>query len=121
MNKKEDKEEVYAIIGRRIREERKRIGLTQEELAEKADMSYKFLNRIERNVSKPSLDMIIKLSEVLDIPLLSLFSDEKNKNNRIQTEGKILANKFDYLFSSLSKDWQKYIIRTIKEIKKITK
>ena len=85
MNKNLEKE-IYSVIGKRIREERKNKGLTQEELAEKADMNYKFLNRIERNVSKPSLDMIIKLAEVLDVSFLSLFGNAKSKNNKSQND-----------------------------------
>ena len=113
--------EIYSVVGKRIREERKNKGLTQEELAEKADMNYKFLNRIERNVSKPSLDMIIKLAEVLDVSFLSLFGNAKSKNNKSQNDKQLLANKFNYLFSSLPSKWQQYIIKTIKEIKKILK
>ena len=37
------------FIGDRIREVRKSKGLTQEQLAEKADMSVNFLGEIERN------------------------------------------------------------------------
>ena len=120
MNKNLEKE-IYFTIGKRIREERKKKGLTQEELAEKADMSYKFLNRIERNVSKPSLDMVIKLSEVLNVPFLNLFSYIKNKNSKSSDDKQVINNKFVYLFSSLPSKWQNHIIKIIKEIKKLSK
>ena len=43
------------FIGDRIREVRKSKGLTQEQLAEKADMSVNFLGEIERNQKLPGL------------------------------------------------------------------
>ncbi|MFQ6094469.1 MAG: helix-turn-helix domain-containing protein [bacterium] len=41
-------------FGRRIRVLRKRIGMTQEQLAEAADISVDFLSLVERGVNAPS-------------------------------------------------------------------
>ncbi len=106
--------EVYAVIAKRIREERKRLNLTQEELAEKAGIHYKFLNRIERNVSRPSLEMIIKFSNVFDVPFLSLFIENKDK-----AQLKNFKDKIEYLFPELSKEKQTHLINALKEFKKV--
>ena len=55
------------FIGDRIREVRKSKGLTQEQLAEKADMSVNFLGEIERNQKLPGLYIFTNIITALDI------------------------------------------------------
>lgn len=54
-------------IGDRIREIRKSKGLTQEHLAEKANMSVTFLGEIERNQKLPGLNIFMNIVTALDI------------------------------------------------------
>ena len=54
------------LIGDRIREARKRKGLTQEQLAEKADISVTFLGEIERNKKLPGLNIFTNIVIALD-------------------------------------------------------
>ncbi len=53
-------------IGRKIREARQIMGLTQEELAEKVDMDAKHLSKIENGLHLPSYNTLKKLSTVLN-------------------------------------------------------
>lgn len=53
-------------IGDRIREVRKSKGFTQEQLAEKADMSVTFLGEIERNQKLPGLCIFTNIITALD-------------------------------------------------------
>jgi transcriptional regulator with XRE-family HTH domain len=55
----------YNEIGRRISARRKELNLTQEVLAEKVDMSINQISNIENCKSVPSVDTILKLSDVL--------------------------------------------------------
>lgn len=55
------------FIGDRIKEIRKSKGLTQEQLAEKADMSVTFLGEIERNQKLPGLLIFTNIIIALDI------------------------------------------------------
>ena len=55
------------FIGDRIREVRISKGLTQEQLAEKADMSVNFLGEIERNQKLPGLYIFTNIITALDI------------------------------------------------------
>ncbi len=55
----------YQVIGERIRRSRKKAGLTQEKLAELVGISLPFLGHIERGTRKPSLETIVRLSDVL--------------------------------------------------------
>lgn len=70
----EDKvKEIKALFGMRIKELRKNRGLSQEELAEKADVSSKYLSRIEMGQYFPSMDVLIKLADVLNVDIKDLF------------------------------------------------
>lgn len=54
------------LIGDRIREVRKSKRLTQEQLAEKADISVTYLSEIERNIKRPGLNVFSKIVIALD-------------------------------------------------------
>ena len=54
-------------IGAQIREARLLKKLTQESLAEKADIGVTYLSDIERGVKFPSLTIFIKIIEALDV------------------------------------------------------
>lgn len=62
-------------FGKKIKEARKELGLTQFELAEKINVSQNFLGDIERGIKLPSLPKLILLSNVLKISLDGMFSD----------------------------------------------
>lgn len=51
---------------------RKKLGLTQQELADKLDMSLNFVGKIEVAFSKPSLDTLIEIADVLETTVSDL-------------------------------------------------
>lgn len=53
--------------GDRIKEARKKQGLTQEQLAECLDVSVAFVGQIERGLKLPSMQVFIKLIETLNV------------------------------------------------------
>ena len=55
----------YHVIGFRIRSARKEVGLTQEALAEKLDVTVGYISQIERGITKPNLEMIASIASVL--------------------------------------------------------
>ena len=59
----------FELIGERIRNERKKRGLTQEDLSYQIDMSVVYLSRIERGTSSINLKRLAQISTVLDVPL----------------------------------------------------
>lgn len=65
-----------AELGKRIREARNKASLTQEVLAEKADIGVMYLGEIERGLKMPSLKIFIKLVEALDISADYLLRNE---------------------------------------------
>ena len=56
------------IVGRRIREARNKLNLTQQELAEQADVDYKYLQRIEgKTPQNLKLETIERIATALKI------------------------------------------------------
>ena len=62
-------------IGDRIREARKHQGMTQDQLAERLDISVQFVGQIERGLKLPSMQVFIKLIEVLNVSADYLLRD----------------------------------------------
>ncbi len=60
-------------LGQRIRELRKSLSLTQEQLAEKAGISVSFLSMIERGDRVPHLETLAMLSKPLGVSLAEIF------------------------------------------------
>ncbi len=65
--------DIHAVLGERIREERKRSGLTMEKLAELSGISTSFLAYIETKRKKASLETIEKIAAALRLPVADLF------------------------------------------------
>jgi transcriptional regulator with XRE-family HTH domain len=65
------------IVGQRIREYRKQARLSQEKLAEKASLSYKFLGEVERGTENVSLDSLVRIAKALKVDLGQLVSGVK--------------------------------------------
>ena len=61
------------LIGKRIQELRKRQGLSQEQVAAKAEINSNYLSRIECGKENPTLDMLIKLANALKIEIWEMF------------------------------------------------
>ena len=55
------------LLGDAVRAKRKRAELSQEKLAEKADLSTVFISRIERGVESPSVDNLVKIAKALEV------------------------------------------------------
>lgn len=56
----------YSEIGKRIANRRKQLKLKQAEVEEKADIGYKYLSNIERGLSIPSTEVIMRLALALE-------------------------------------------------------
>lgn len=66
----------YYEIGQRIRKNRKALGLSQEELAEKIDISPTHMSHIETGNTKLSLPVLVSIAEVLEVRTDELLFDE---------------------------------------------
>lgn len=71
--------DVYDSIGERIRELRKRKGLSQENVAEALDISVKHLSKIERDEVSFSVPILIKISMYFEVSSDYILKGEEYK------------------------------------------
>lgn len=64
---------LYSEIVKRLVKERKRRGITQEQLARASDIDRTHMGSIEQGRRKPTLSTIYKIAKVLKLPLEKLF------------------------------------------------
>jgi len=77
--------DIALIVGERIRAYRKSSGLTQEKLAEKAELHHTYIGQLERGEKNATLETIEKIAAALGLPLEVLFeaiiTGEKNNTH----------------------------------------
>ena len=71
----------YTALGKRIRIHRKMRGLTQEKLAEMADISPAFVGHIERGTRKLSVATLLSIAQALDCSIDYLLDNACAKTN----------------------------------------
>ena len=99
----------YCSLGINIKTERKKVHMTQEELAEKVDISTVFVSQIENANRKASLETVYKISKALNITIDDLLSDEKQKT--IDDVDELL-----FLLQSRSDTEKKFVTEIVKNI-----
>lgn len=65
-------------MGLRIKERRKELKLTQDELSEMIDVSVKHFGMVERGLTGLSIENLIKLSDILGVSLDYIIKGEAN-------------------------------------------
>ena len=60
-------------MGKRIRKARKDKRMSQEELADRVDLHYTTISRIERGISNPPVQTVSKIAKALRVSLSDLF------------------------------------------------
>lgn len=77
-------------LGQALRSAREERKLTQDALADAADVSKKYISNIERGKSNPSYDILYRLVSALHISADTLFEDIEN--SCFSEEEKLLSN-----------------------------
>lgn len=67
--------ELTVRFGLRVKELRKSIGLTQQELAERIEVSKDYIGLIERGLRSPSLFIVEKIAKTLKVSIGNLLDD----------------------------------------------
>lgn len=71
---RQDKYRIRKNFGSAIRERRRRLGFSQEELAERADLHRTYITEVENGQRNISLDNISKLAHALEVSVSELFA-----------------------------------------------
>lgn len=80
--------DLKVALGDKIRNLRRIKGLTQEELGEKAGLSYKYIGEIERGQVNVSFDSLIRIVNALSVMISDLFPSETAISQKILIKDK---------------------------------
>jgi transcriptional regulator with XRE-family HTH domain len=75
-------------LGSRIKDERERLNLSQDELAQRMDISRQAISKWETGKSYPDIEKILKLSDIFNITLDELVRGDKNFQENLIKEGR---------------------------------
>ena len=106
-----EKEQLDAMA-RRIKQRRKAFGLTQEQAAERLDISYSSYTKIENGFQNPSIDTLISLSVSLHLSLDEMvFGHDESADGDTPGMRAITA-----ILKSCDKDKLAYAVGTLEKI-----
>ena len=105
--KKTEKTNIKEIFAANLKENRRKKGLTQEKLAEIADISLRYIAMLEIGKGFPSGEMLEKLSKALDIQAFQFF-------NPLTT----LDGSLFHLEQSILAKIEKIVVSTVSELRK---
>ncbi|MCI8388969.1 MAG: helix-turn-helix transcriptional regulator [Clostridiales bacterium] len=94
-------------IGKRIKQCREQLNLTQQELAEQLGMTTNYISSLERGASFPRCENLVTLLNGLDVPADAIFCDVVNRSSRYMEV--ILSEEL----RTLSPEAQKRILQTL--------
>lgn len=83
--------EIRRLLSHRIRALRRQAGLSQEELAEAAEISLDAVGRLERAEVTPSLETLEQVADAFQMTLAELFSFGEKPSNPLREEIEQLA------------------------------
>lgn len=81
------------VIGAKLREFRKRRGLTQEQLAEKIDVTFQQVHQYENGTTKLNTDKLQAASIALSVPISAFFM-EGDVESTLSVDEQMLVNGF---------------------------
>lgn len=77
----------FEALGKRIRQQRKLLKLTQEELAAAAEVSTSYIGHIERGIKHCSLETLVAIANTLEITPDVLLQDSLNEGLISRSQG----------------------------------
>lgn len=101
----------YIDLGRRIREERQKLNLTQEKLSEAVNVSTTYIGQIERGERCPTLETLLRISNSLGVSIDYLLHESINPSSTT------LSNLWVQMTHELSDSEKEMIIELVKVIK----
>lgn len=90
------------LIGEDIKNLRLKMGLTQEELAERSELTKGFISQVERDLTSPSIDTLADILEALGTDFSDFFKKEKREQKVFRKEDSFVGQ-YDQL--GLTMEW----------------
>jgi transcriptional regulator with XRE-family HTH domain len=94
---------IVGRVGARLKHLRQARKLTQEQLAEAAGLSYKFVGEIERGVGNPTLTTLEALVVALDVSIADLLSDDTRADRVSSRDATVVREALDSIEAVLAK------------------
>jgi transcriptional regulator with XRE-family HTH domain len=80
-----DEDRLRSVFGSRVREARKRRGLSGRELAALAGVTHSFISQIENGQVTPAVSKMLRISHALGIPMAELFEIRRPSTGHVLT------------------------------------
>ena len=106
--------DIKEIFAENLRKNRRKKGLTQEKLAEKAGMSLQYLAMLELGRKFPSGEMLERLATALDIETYELLAIAPSANNELEILRSDVIYEVKALNEKLAQDITDKVIKAIK-------
>ncbi|MCQ2509189.1 MAG: cupin domain-containing protein [Lachnospiraceae bacterium] len=106
-------------IGEKIRDLRNRNGLTQEELADRAELSKGFISQLERNLTSPSISTLQDLLQCLGSSLSEFFQEDSDdqivfsQDDYFEKQDSDLNNLIQWIIPNAQKNQMEPILLTL--------
>lgn len=94
-------------IGKRVKQCREKLGLTQEEFAEKTGLTTNYISTVERGASFPRCEKLITILNALEVPADAIFCDVLTHSSTYK------ASLLSAELSSLSPEAQNRILQMV--------
>ena len=113
-----DMAKIKKLIGKKIKNERLRIGMSAEELALALNISKSYVGLIERGQRGTNIKLLLNICQVLDMDITELLSDKKLvlSDNKITSSYKDKTKTINTLIRTLDIDELDFIIATIRNL-----
>ena len=98
-------------IGSKLKELRVLKGLTQEELADRAELSKGFISQLERDLTSPSIATLIDILQCLGTTIGDFFTETPDYFEKIDTD---LNNEIKWIIPNAQKNMMEPILLTLK-------
>ena len=106
-------------IGQKLKELRVLKNLTQEELADRAELSKGFISQVERDLTSPSIATLMDILQCLGTDLKTFFSDSEDtqvvfhKGDFFEKTDAELKNRIEWIIPNAQKNMMEPILVTI--------
>lgn len=106
-------------LGKKLKDLRIRNGLTQEELADRAELTKGFISQLERNLTSPSISTLLDILQCLGTNISDFFTEEKEEQVVFSNDDYFektdceLKNKIKWIIPNAQKNTMEPILLTI--------
>lgn len=104
------------LFGQRVKRLRARLGLTQDQLAERIHISPKYLSNIERGKENPTLDTLLRMAKSLKVEPWEMFFVELESLNH-----QALKKKVSQLLEETNEEKLRLIVQLLQAVLHATK